>query len=1231
MSDVVVITNTEGYYAMLKNALLSLETECLLPEECAAWMANDFAWGPEWEPRMAGAKVVLIEWMGISLEVPFLQSALAFLKKLGIPYKIHAGEEAAGNASEGFTPKDHVTVGKYGVYGGISNFKNMWLWLLNRYAGKHFQVEEPQPMAWNGIYHPKAKKLYRDLEEYRKDFCRPDWPCIGMIFYRNEWLAGNLAYQDAMIAEAERQHLNMIAVFSHGVKNPEMGAPGLEDAVTRYFQEDGKTIVDCVVNTIKFSFTSSGSLELPVLERLDVPLLQAYTLMRSTEEWKESIEGMTPVEVAISVTMPEFDGAIHGVPIAGKVRDKNNVISYEPIPERVQLMIQKAKKWSILRRKPNEEKRVAIVFHNYPPTNSNIGTALGMDSPESIRRLLAKMKQEGYRVDRIPTDSESFMKEITSCATNDRRFMTEEMIEKAEGKLSKEAYRDFFKTLPTSVQQRMTDAWGEAPGDVFFYDTDLLIPGMRNGNIFITVQPPRGFGEDSGKIYHDPVAPPTHHYLAFYHWLRDVYQADVLIHVGTHGSVEWLPGKAAGLSDADYSAICLSDMPNLYHYVITVIGEGIQAKRRSAACLIDYLTPPISTGGLYDELAELESLLDEYLDFKDNEKDQLEDVMNLIRQKAAACHMEDVKEEGDFGAYVTALHNQLTDIKNMQIRVGLHILGEGPEGKERKEYLFALTRLQNGTVPSLCQTLAGHYEADYNDLLENSTRYIEKAHQRASRLADAIHEQCFAIFDALEGLHFDASQVETILSLFDFPQWSAEEKEKIVAVCRYICEELVPHLVQTEEEISHTMHGLSAGFILPSAAGAPTNGRADVLPTGRNFYGVDPQTIPTKTAWEVGKKRADGVIQQYIADEGQYPETIGMVMFSDMRTHGVVFAQFMYLLGIRPIWQAGSGRVIGIEPIPLAELKRPRIDALARITGMMRDSMPCVVTWLDKAVKMAAGLDESDEVNFVKKHVAADAADLEKEGVKEEEAFVQAMHRIFGCPPGGYGAGVAYLLEEKNWEKLEDLSDVYVRWGAHVYGEGQSGTFMPNLFKKRLSQVDATVMGIDNREINLLSSDDFNSYHGGLIAGVRTCSGKMPRTYCADSTDESHVVIRTIAAEVKRVFRGEVMNPKFIEGMKAHGYKGAADMGNYVAHCYQWDATTEVMEDWMYDDLAKKYALDPEIRKWMERVNPWALDRIASVLLEAEQRGMWKPSGNLKQELQDLLLEIEGEMEGGED
>ncbi len=1229
MSKVVIITNTDGYFALVKKALNNLCAEEVLHDEAAAYVAgSESVWDGFWDNCIQGSELVIIEWMGVSLEVPFLQGALAALERKGIAYKIHAGDEAAGNASKGWEAADHVRLARYTVYGGIENFKNMWLWLLNRFCGLPFSYAEAEEMLWNGIYEPTQAKPYTDLNEYWQLHCDDSYPTVGLLFYRNEWLADNLGYQRALIEECRRQKMNVIAVFSHGVRNPEMGAPGLEDAVERYFMRAGKPVIDALINTIKFSLTASGSMPLNVLTRLNVPLLQAYTMMRTTEEWQENIQGLSAVEVAISVTMPEFDGAVHSVPIAGKYRDKDNIVYFVPMQSRIERLLHKAKKWAVLRHKPNAQKRIAIIFHNYPPKNSNIGTALGMDSPESVRLLLAAMQEAGYTVDHIPSDSKSFMEEVIACATNDRRFLSEKQIENAVGRVTLAEYKKLFDSLPAAVQQRMTAAWGEPLGEVFNYDDTLLIPGMLNGNVLITVQPPRGFGEDSGKIYHDPVAPPTHHYLAYYYWLRAIWQADAVIHVGTHGSVEWLPGKAAGLSEGCYPDICMNDLPNIYHYVVTVIGEGIQAKRRSAACLIDYLTPPMGVSGLYDSMAELEALLDEYLDFKDNEQDKLDNVMQLIREKAAQCNLDkEIAEGEDFAEYVGKLHNYLTDIKNMQIRVGLHVLGEPPREKHLDEYLFAMSRLENGKHPSLVKTLAEKYGFDYYELLENSAQKIPALHLTYGRLADRLRAESMEIIHYLEQRGFDAQVIREILQLQDYAAQNEAWQEKLLAACGYICNYLAPNLEKTVQEMTNTLRALQGEFIEPSVAGAPTNGRADVLPTGRNFYGVDPQTLPTKAAWEVGRDRAEGIVAQYIADEGRYPETIGMVMGSDMRTHGVCFAQFMYLLGIRPVWQQGSGRIIGLEAMPLSELKRPRIDATARITGMMRDSMPCVVVLLDKAAKLAAELDESNEDNYIKKHLQEDKEYLEEQGIEPLEAAKQAMHRLFGCPPGGYGAGVANLLEEKNWENLDDLANVYVRWGAHVYGDGENGAYMPELFKRRLSSIDATVMGVDNREINLLSADDFNSYHGGLIAGVRSFSGKMPRTYCADSTDQSHTVIRTIAQEVKRVFRGEIMNPKFIDGMMEHGYKGAADMGNYVAHCYQWDATSDVMEDWMYEDLAQKYALDSKVRAWMQDVNPWALHRIAEVLLEAEQRQMWQAGKQTKEDLQRLLLDMEGEME----
>ena len=402
-----------------------------------------------------------------------------------------------------------------------------------------------------------------------------------------------------------------------------------------------------------------------------------------------------------------------------------------------------------------------------------------------------------------------------------------------------------------------------------------------------------------------------------------------------------------------------------------------------------------------------------------------------------------------------------------------------------------------------------------------------------------------------------------------------------------------------------------------------------MLPTGRNFYGVDPRNLPTAAAWEIGKNLGNQVIERYIAEEGRYPESIGIVLWSgsNMRSHGQCLAEFLYLLGVRPVWQRGSLRVVGLEVIPLSELKRPRIDVTARISGLFRDTMPSAIKVLDEAVLLVGGLEEDNEQNFVRKHLLEDSKELEKEGISSEEAWRQAAFRIFGDEQGVYGAGVAALLEARNWDSIDDIAEVYVRWGAHAYGGKTKGKFLPQLFRKRMGSLDVTIKNEENHETNMLSSDDYNAYHGGMIAAVRSIKGTAPRSYCGDSTDKAKVVMHSVQEETKRIFRSEAINPKFINGMMKHGYKGAADLANYVAHSYQWDATSDVMEDWMYEKYAEKYAFDPKVQEWMKDVNPWALQRMTEVLLEAEQRGLWKAKPETKEELQKLYLSIEGDLE----
>ncbi|MBQ8919429.1 MAG: cobaltochelatase subunit CobN, partial [Acidaminococcaceae bacterium] len=503
--------------------------------------------------------------------------------------------------------------------------------------------------------------------------------------------------------------------------------------------------------------------------------------------------------------------------------------------------------------------------------------------------------------------------------------------------------------------------------------------------------------------------------------------------------------------------------------------------------------------------------------------------------------------------------------------------------------------------------------------------------QTCARLLDRVWDICTQIVEFLMEQGLDARAAESLLAsdlIKSLPLNEAAAAD-LKTISYFIVNKLAPDLAKTKQEITNTLRALNGEFIEPGPGGAPTSGRADILPTGRNFYGVDPYNLPTPVAWDLGKLLAEQAVSRFIKEEGHYPESIGMVIWSDsnMRSNGQDIAEFFYLMGVRPVWQRGSLRVNGLEVIPLQELQRPRIDVTARISGLFRDTMPSVMELMEEAVNLVKGLDESWEENYIKKHVEQDAAELEKEGADQETAYEQASWRIFGCPPGGYGAGVAHMIEAKNWESVHDLADVYVRWGAHVYGKKMQGAFLPQLFRKRLATIEITIKNTDNHEVHLLNSDDFNAYCGGMNAAVHSIRGKMPRCYIGDSADRAKAETRSLGEEIRRVFRGESMNPKYIQGMKKHGYKGASDLANLVAHAYGWDCTSEVLEDWMYEGFAKKLALDPEIREWMNEVNPWALHRVAEKLLEAEQRGMWKALPETKDALRKLYMELEGELE----
>ena len=1217
---IIYMTNIDRRYFMMRRALDELIADGEMPASSQVVKTEDSSvWSASWEEKLRGSALVMIRFRGNTIRTKFWTACMHFLSREGIPYYMDAAGSAEEECIERVAAKDIEAMKAYSFYGGLTNYKNLWLYARSLFDQGMPDAEPPSPICWAGIYHPGMEKNFMtDLTSYEKTFLREGRPTVGLLFYRDEWIWDDLHYQKAFIEEAERQGFNVIAVFTNGLPDPKLGMPTIHEVFEKYFMKEGKPFVDVIVNVMKFSFTTSGSISIKALEEMGVPVLEAYSLIAPKEEWEASPEGMNAMEISISVTMPEFDGIIHGMPIAAKHVKEDGEVEYLPIPERMRAMVSRAGAWARLHRKSNAEKKIAIIFHNYPPKNSNIGSAYGLDSIESVRRLLGFMKEAGYQVDFIPEDTETFMKRLTAQATNDRSMLTEEQ-EAACQKVPKKLYCDLFDTFPEETRRQMEKDWGKAPGRVMTTESgDILVPGLMDGHIFLTVQAPRGYGFDASKIYHDPFIAPTHQYLAYYQWIRDVWGADVVVHVGTHGNLEWLPGKSAGMDRGSYPDLALGSLPNIYPYHMTITGEGIQAKRRGGACLVDHLPAPMEEVGTYEELAELEQAMDEYAHFEKSEPETAKRLVPRIRELAekASLDGEVPYTEADLAGYLSRLHCYIEDLKNSECHVGLHILGEMPKGETLIHEILALLRLPNGDIPSICELLAEE-EGTSVDTLVGQAQTLYPNGLTGGEWMARLQRKAEGLVRKLAEMHFDKEKAKAL---------GTESEQPLL---RFVCEEVYPRLAETKKEMEHTLRGLSARYIVPGISGSPHAGGVSLLPAGVNFYGIDPRRLPTKTAWEVGKELGDQVISQYIESEGRYPESVGMVFWSgaNMRSHGQCIAEFLYLMGIRPIWEPGSLYVKRLEPIPLSELKRPRIDVTARISGLFRDTMPAVISLMDRAVLLAASLAENDEDNYVRKHISKDCQVMEEKGSPKEEAWREAAYRIFGDAPGTYGAGVAALLEEKNWDSLDDLANVFIRWGGHAYGSRSSGSYKPELFRERLAHMEVTIKNEDNHETNMMSSDDYNAYHGGLIAAVRSCSGKKPHAYEGDSSDRSRIKVRTVEAAAKRIFRTETVNPKFIEGLMQHGYKGAADLSNRVAVSFQWDATSDVMEDWMYEKLSAAYALDPKVQDWMKRVNPWALSRITETLLEAARRGLWQAQEETVDALEKLYLEVEGEIE----
>ena len=1131
------------------------------------------------------------------------------------------------------TDEEYFLLSKFADLRGIENDKGILLWAVRKYDDPSAEIPEPAVQRTDGIYHPD-KDIDISFEDYLKGL-DPDKPTAGLMFTSNLWIYKNLSHIDSTIRRLESYGMNVIPIFYSASTSRSSDRTPPSEIAKNYFTDGGKVLIDVLLMNSPFSQLIGSrdadyGADTPVEQNffrtlLNVPVIQMMTHTGEFLDYERTSEGQSKSEIRAMVTWPELDGQIISVPAAMNVKVPKRM---EPIDDRVNHICKLTYNWAVLGRKPPSERKIAIIMWQNRQSSGSIGNAGSLDVPESVVSIIRRMSESGYRIDHVPKDSKELIDECLSNVTNDMNWMSDkEILEKCIDKVDVKTYDKWFGAIPEFNRNKMKEHWGEPPGTVTTIRDDMIIPGVMNGNILITYQPLRAWSEKSDSLYHDPVLSPPHQYLGFYRWLRDVYKADAIIHVGTHGTLEWLPGKTVGLSNKCYPDLILDSIPNIYPYMIDDPGEGIQAKRRSEAVLIGHLNATLARADGYEELDKIGDLVQEFIRMGPASNDRKDMILKDIFDEASKTDLlgdvfgkdptiDDLRED------IWKLHDYLSDIKDALIRDGLHILGHSPEGDRLIESLYSLTRLSNGKVPSLRDSILRCFGYDPDRIMENPSGTTDgRLNSNILASADA------KMMDILRGIADRDFVRESCLKLPE--ELFGKTSEELDQVIGYICDTLIHNLRDTSQEMDNLMDAIAGKYVLPGPSGAPTRGNADILPTGRNYYGLDPDTIPTPSSWEIGKKMADQMIERYVNDKGEYPREIGFIIWATdtYKNDGDDVAYILWLLGVRPVWSKNGPQVIGLEVVPLEELKRPRLDVTVRITGLFRDTFPNLIDLIDDAVKMVAGLDESDEDNQLAANLRSDIIKGIKNGMTEDEVRKRSSVRIFGCPPGAYGPGINHAIESSDWKTVQDLADIYITWGSSAYGRGLSGESMKDEFVKRFSKVGVTVKNMPDREIDLFDIDDVYGYLGGLNAFVRTYGKKDAVSYMGDGSDPNRTKVRSTSEESKFVFRSKILNPKYIDGMMQHGYRGATEMSNMTEYVFGWDATSDIIDKWMYDGIAEKYLLDEKVREWMMDVNPYAMKDILDRLHEAISRGMWDADDEMKEKLKELYMELEDRLE----
>ncbi|MBK1697584.1 cobaltochelatase subunit CobN [Rhodovibrio salinarum] len=1163
------------------------------------------------EQTCSSAKLIVVRLLGGANYWPYGVEQLQMLAETrGIQLALLPGDDQpdADLAQRSTVDEDaYHRLWQYCVHGGPANARAFLGYAAELAGHAGFDWAEPAPLLRAGLYWPGCEAP--SLDDLRADWLA-DAPVAAIVFYRAHVQAANLAPVDALIRELQAAGVNALPLFCASLKE-QVSA----DTVRHLLTQAGAGVV---LNATGFAVSKPGAerSETP-FDAIDAPVLQVVFSGGTEQAWRAGTNGLGARDIAMNVALPEVDGRILSRAVSFKAearfdpKTQTSVVAYQPVDSRVRFAARLAANWLKLRHKSPQDRRVAVILANYPNRDARMGNGVGLDTPAGTVNLLRAMAETGYQTGDIPESGNALIETIAAGPTNaahDGREIRET--------LDLSTYRAFFDRLPQKVREEVTERWGAPESDPFFLgDQDAFaLPAYVQGNTAICLQPARGYNVDPEQTYHDPDLVPPHGYFAFYAWLREAFGADAAIHMGKHGNLEWLPGKALALDESCYPEATLGPLPHLYPFIVNDPGEGTQAKRRAQAAIVDHLTPPLTRAESYGPLAELERLADEYYEAAGVDPRRLELLGREILDLSARIGLDQdcgIERGDDTETALGKLDNYLCALKEMQIRDGLHVFGQAPEGRLQTDLLVALTRLPRGQGDggdaSLIRALAADLDLDEAFDPLDCTFGDPWDGPRPNVLADLGEGSWRTTGDTVERLENLAQALVAGARPAD-AAWTRTQ-----AVLDTLAKTVRPAVADCgPRELAGVLTGLNGRFVEPGPSGAPTRGRLDVLPTGRNFYSVDTRVVPTPAAWQLGWKSATRLLERHRQEEGMWPKSLAVSAWgtANMRTGGDDLAQVLALMGVQPTWDTASRRVTGYEILPLSVLGRPRVDVTLRVSGFFRDAFPHQIDLIDSAARAVADLDEPADQNPLAAKVKADTQALENEGIDADTARTRAGHRVFGSKPGAYGAGLQALIDEKGWEETGDLARAYLAWGGYAYGGGSQGTAEHALFAERLGSVEGVVHNQDNREHDLLDSDDYYQFEGGLTATVRHLSGSQPKVWHNDHSRPESPQIRSLEEEVARVVRARVVNPKWIAGVMRHGYKGAFEMSATVDYLFAFAATAHAVKDHHFDAVYEAYLADDAVRAFLHENNPEALTDIADRLLEAQDRNLWQPRGN---------------------